>query len=94
MKIQDSTRCNVHRFYTPSAFSNQRTPVPMHLLKGKGMLWATWLKPFQTLEEGLCVVGHAILEWMEHFTFQMHSDMGRFLNIFFRTSNQIANIAT
>lgn len=35
----------------------QRAEVPKHLLKGKGMLQAMQLKPFQMLKEGFCVVG-------------------------------------
>lgn len=71
-KIQDLMRCNVHRFYTPIALSNQRAELPKHILKGKGMLQAMQLKPFQMLKEGFCVGGPAILEWKKHFTFQMH----------------------
>lgn len=55
-KIQDLTRCNVHRFYTPLALSSQRAEVPKHLLKGKGVRQAMQLKPFQMLKEGFCVV--------------------------------------
>lgn len=56
-KIQDLTGCNVHRFYTPLALSSQWAEVPKHLLKGKGMLQAMQLKPFQMIEEEFCVVG-------------------------------------
>lgn len=56
-EIQDLTRCNVHRFYTPLALSSQRDEVPKHVLKGKGMLQAMQLKPFQMVKEGFCVVG-------------------------------------
>lgn len=69
---QDSTRYNVHRFYTPLALSNKRTRVPVYLLRGEGMLGAMQLKPFQMLKEKFCVVNHAILEWTKHFTCQMH----------------------
>lgn len=62
----------MHRFYCPLALSNQRTQVATYLLKGEVMLRAMQPKPFQMVKEEFCVVGHATLEWMEHFTFQMH----------------------
>lgn len=71
-KIQDLARCNVHRFYTPLALNSQWAEVPKHLLKGKGMLQSMQLKPFQIIKEGFFCGGPAILEWIKHFTFQMH----------------------
>ena len=79
-KIQDSTRCPVHRLYTPLALSYQRTPVPKTTSDARGRILGS--RPCYFGMDGTFYIPNA------------HSDTGRLLNIFFRTSNQIANIAT